>query len=314
MISPVGLSIAHLGGYAPALPTPFDDNEKIDLAAFERMCQLQIRAGATALVVGGTTGEAPTLSHTEHAELVSVAADVASGRVPVIAGTGSNSTAHAIELTEDAEAAGADAALCVVPYYNKPTQAGIYAHVCAISQSTSVPIILYDVPSRTVCRLEDETIARLVAEMPQIVGLKFRPPSDRGSRARQTSRRPAQKLKASIFCDNMQHAAQILTLSWPRQLPIEGEPRHINELVNEYSQWMSENEIPKLFVSADPGAIPTGPVREFCRGWKNQTEATVKEIHFIQEDSGPEIGSSVAAWIRRNHSDRRVEEGAPRKT
>ena len=79
MISPVGLSIAHLGGYAPALPTPFDDNEKIDLAAFERMCQLQIRAGATALVVGGSTGEAPTLSHTEHAELVSVAADVASG-------------------------------------------------------------------------------------------------------------------------------------------------------------------------------------------------------------------------------------------
>lgn len=172
MISPVGLSIAHLGGYAPALPTPFDEKDKIDLAAFERMCQLQVRAGATALVVGGTTGEAPTLSHREHSELVSIAADVASGRVPVIAGTGSNSTAHAIELTEDAEAAGADAALCVVPYYNKPTQAGIYAHFCAVGQSTSLPIILYDVPSRTVCRLEDDTIVRLVAEMPQIAGLK----------------------------------------------------------------------------------------------------------------------------------------------
>ena len=172
MISSVGLSITHLGGYAPALPTPFDAHDKIDLAAFERMCELQLCAGATALVVAGTTGEAPTLSHTEHAELVSVAADVANGRIPVIAGTGSNSTAHAIALTEDAEAAGADAALCVVPYYNKPTQAGLYAHFCAIAQATSLPIILYDVPSRTVCRLEDETIVRLVAEMPQIIGLK----------------------------------------------------------------------------------------------------------------------------------------------
>jgi 4-hydroxy-tetrahydrodipicolinate synthase len=172
MISSVGLSITHLGGYAPALPTPFGENDKIDFAAFERMCELQVRAGATALVVGGTTGEAPTLSHTEHAELVSVAADVASGHIPVIAGTGSNSTAHAIALTEDAEAAGADAALCVVPYYNKPTQAGLYAHFCAVAQTTSLPIILYDVPSRTVSRLEDETIVRLVAEMPQIIGLK----------------------------------------------------------------------------------------------------------------------------------------------
>ena len=172
MISSVGLSITHLGGYAPALPTPFDEHDKVDLAAFERMCELQVRAGATALVVAGTTGEAPTLSHTEHAELVSVAADVASGRIPIIAGTGSNSTAHAIALTEDAEAAGADAALCVVPYYNKPTQAGLYAHFCAIAQATSLPLILYDVPSRTVCRLEDETIVRLVAEMPQIIGVK----------------------------------------------------------------------------------------------------------------------------------------------
>jgi 4-hydroxy-tetrahydrodipicolinate synthase len=170
MISSVGHSISHLGGYAPALPTPFDEHDKVDLAAFERMCELQVRAGATALVVAGTTGEAPNLSHAEHAELVSVAADVANGRIPVR--TGSNSTVHAIALTEDAEAAGADAALCVVPYYNKPTQAGMYAHFCAIAQATSLPLILYDVPSRTVCRLEDETIVRLVAEMPQIIGLK----------------------------------------------------------------------------------------------------------------------------------------------
>jgi 4-hydroxy-tetrahydrodipicolinate synthase len=172
MISSVGLSVAHLSGYAPALPTPFDENDRLDLAAFERMCQLQIEAGATALVVGGTTGEAPTLSHGEHAEIVAVAVDAADGRLPVIAGTGSNSTAKAIELTQDAEAAGADAALCVVPYYNKPIQAGMYAHFCAIAQSTGLPIILYDVPSRTVCGLADETIVRLVAEMPQFIGLK----------------------------------------------------------------------------------------------------------------------------------------------
>ena len=158
MISSVGLSVAHLSGYAPALPTPFDENDRVDLPAFERMCQLHIQAGATALVVGGTTGEASTLSHGEHAEIVTVAVDAADGRVPVIAGTGSNSTAKAIELTQDAEAAGADAALCVVPYYNKPTQAGMYAHFCAIAQSTGLPIILYDVPSRTVCGLADETI------------------------------------------------------------------------------------------------------------------------------------------------------------
>jgi haloalkane dehalogenase len=90
------------------------------------------------------------------------------------------------------------------------------------------------------------------------------------------------------------------TLSWPRQLPIEGEPSHIVELVNEYSDWMAQNEIPKLFINAEPGAILTGAVREFCRAWKNQTEATVKGLHFIQEDSGPEIGRIVAAWINKH--------------
>jgi 4-hydroxy-tetrahydrodipicolinate synthase len=172
MISSVGLSIAHLGGYAPSLPTPFDENDRVDLLAFERMCQLQIEAGAMALVVGGTTGEAPTLSHGEHTEIVALAVDAADGRVPVIAGTGSNSTSNAIQLTQEAEACGADAALCVVPYYNKPTQVGIYAHFCAIAQSTGLPIILHDVPSRTVCGLADETIARIVAEMPQFIGLE----------------------------------------------------------------------------------------------------------------------------------------------
>jgi 4-hydroxy-tetrahydrodipicolinate synthase len=170
-VMPIGRHISKLSGYAPALPTPFNDDGAIDRAAFERFCDRQISEGATALVVCGTTGEAPTLSPAEDGALIRIAVGVARGRVPVIAGAGSNSTAHAIELTRDAEAAGADAILSVVPYYNKPIQRGLYAHFHAIAQSTGLPIILYDVPSRTACGLADETVARL-AEMPQIIGLK----------------------------------------------------------------------------------------------------------------------------------------------
>ena len=167
----LGRYVSKLSGYAPAVPTPFDDDGNIDAAAFEHFCERQIREGATALVVCGTTGEAPTLRPGEHHVLVRIAVDVARGRVPVIAGAGSNSTAHAIELSKDAEASGADAILSVVPYYNKPVQSGLYAHFHAIAQSTGLPVILYDVPSRTACGLSDETIARL-AELPQIIGLK----------------------------------------------------------------------------------------------------------------------------------------------
>lgn len=167
----IGPNVARLSGYAPALPTPFRNNGAIDFAAFERFCEIQIAGGATALVVCGTTGEAPTLSTDEQHELVGLAVRVTRGRVPVIAGAGSNSTAHAVELTRDAEAAGADAILSVVPYYNKPTQAGLYEHFRTVAAATGLPVILYDVPSRTVCSLADETVARL-AENPQFIGLK----------------------------------------------------------------------------------------------------------------------------------------------
>jgi len=167
----IGRHVSKLSGYAPALPTPFDRDGNVDIAAFEHLCERQIDEGAAALVVCGTTGEAPTLRPAEHHVLVRTAVDVARGRVPVIAGAGSNSTAHAIELTKDAEAGGADAVLSVVPYYNKPVQNGLYAHFSAIAHSTGLPVILYDVPSRTACGLADETIARL-AELPQIIGLK----------------------------------------------------------------------------------------------------------------------------------------------
>jgi 4-hydroxy-tetrahydrodipicolinate synthase len=163
--------ILGLSGYAPALPTPFNDAGQIDVPAIERLCDRQIRAGATALVVCGTTGEAPNLNRAEHDAMVRIAVNAAQGRIPVIAGAGSNSTSQAIELSRDAEAAGADAILSVVPYYNKPTQAGMYAHFRAIAVSTGLPIILYDVPSRTVCGLTDDTVARL-AKMPQVIGLK----------------------------------------------------------------------------------------------------------------------------------------------
>jgi 4-hydroxy-tetrahydrodipicolinate synthase len=167
----IGRHVLKLSGYAPALPTPFNDHDGIDAAAFERFCELQINSGATALVVGGTTGEASNLSRAEHGELIRIAVGMSRGRAPVIAGAGSNSTEHAIELTRDAEVNGADAILSVVPYYNRPTQAGLFAHFCEIAASTTLPIMLYDVPSRTACALADSTIARL-AEVPQIFALK----------------------------------------------------------------------------------------------------------------------------------------------
>ena len=167
----IGRHVAKLSGYAPALPTPFDDNGDVDGEAFERLCDLQITCGATALVVCGTTGEASTLTSEEQGELIRIAVAVSRGRVPVIAGAGSNATDHAIALAKDAEAIGADAVLSVVPYYNKPTQEGLYAHFREIAASTGLPVILYDVPSRTACALADATIARL-AELPRIIGLK----------------------------------------------------------------------------------------------------------------------------------------------
>lgn len=160
-----------LGGYIPDLPTPFDSNGEVDLTSFRQLCERQIVAGATALVVGETTGEDSTLSHAEHSGLVQVAVRTSRGRVAIIAGAGSNSTSQAIALTKQAEADGADAVLSVVPYYNKPMQAGIYAHFCAIADSSRLPIVLHDVPSRTVRELSDDTVIQL-AKSRQFVGLR----------------------------------------------------------------------------------------------------------------------------------------------
>ncbi|HZC94909.1 MAG TPA: 4-hydroxy-tetrahydrodipicolinate synthase [Bradyrhizobium sp.] len=160
-----------LGGFIADLPTPFDDDDHIDWHAFEVLCEHQIRSGATAIVVGETMGEASTLGRDEHEEIISAAASIASGRIAVIAGAGSNSTSQAIELTTAAEAAGADAVLSVVPYYNKPMQMGIVAHFQAIADSTGLPIILHDVPSRTMREMSDQSIVQL-SQSRQFIGLK----------------------------------------------------------------------------------------------------------------------------------------------
>jgi len=159
-----------LSGYISALPTPFKDGD-IDEEAFADLCAWQIEQGIAGLVVNGTTGEAPTLEHDEQARLVRIALEVADGRVPVIAGAGANATRHAAGLAGLAEAAGADALLVVTPYYNRPSQEGLFHHFKAVHDATRLPIILYDVPSRTACTLAPETVRRLAA-LPRIAGLK----------------------------------------------------------------------------------------------------------------------------------------------
>jgi len=153
-----------------ALITPFRDGQ-IDADAFGRLIAFQIANGTSALVPCGSTGESATLTHQEHAEVVHLAVKFAKGRVPVIAGTGSNSTAEAIALTRAAKEAGAQAALLISPYYNRPTQDGIYQHYRAIAEASRFPLIVYNIPGRTGSKIEATTIARL-AEIEHIVGLK----------------------------------------------------------------------------------------------------------------------------------------------
>jgi 4-hydroxy-tetrahydrodipicolinate synthase len=170
-MTPVANPATWLAGYIPDLPTPFDKNGGLDLAAFTKLCERQIQSGVSAIVVGETAGEASTLTLAEHDSIVRAAVEIAGGRVRIIAGAGSNSTSQAIALTQHAKIAGADAVLSVVPYYNKPMQAGIYAHFQAIAGSTTLPIVLHDIPSRTVRELSDDTMARLT-ESKQFIGLR----------------------------------------------------------------------------------------------------------------------------------------------
>ena len=157
-------------GSITALVTPFKDGE-IDEKAFRDLIEFQIESGSDGLVPCGTTGESATLTHEEHNRVIELTIEAASGRVPVIAGTGPSSTAETIQLTKHAEASGASAALLITPYYNKPSQQGLYEHYKKISEEVSIPLLLYNVPGRTSVNMAPETIARL-SEINNIVGIK----------------------------------------------------------------------------------------------------------------------------------------------
>ena len=158
-------------GSMVALVTPMTDDGQVDFAALETLVHWHIAEGTDALVAAGTTGESATLEIDEHMRVVECCLQAAAGRIPVVAGTGSNSTAHALALTRLAQERGAAAALIVVPYYNKPTQEGLYRHFRAIAEAVSIPIIAYNVPSRTVADLLPETVERLAA-LSNIIGIK----------------------------------------------------------------------------------------------------------------------------------------------
>lgn len=157
-------------GSIPALITPMKDGA-VDEAAFRRLVNWQIEQGSHGLVPCGTTGESPTLSHDEQARVIQICVEEARGRVPVIAGAGSNSTAEAIALTRRAKAAGADAVLSVTGYYNKPTQEGLYRHYAAIADAVDIPLIVYNIPARAIVEIGVETMARL-AKLKNVAGVK----------------------------------------------------------------------------------------------------------------------------------------------
>lgn len=154
-----------------ALITPFR-NGKVDEKAFQKLVDWQIKQGTNGLVPVGTTGESPTLSHEEHHRVIDLCVEAAGGRVPVVAGTGSNATDEALDLTRHAKKAGADAALIVAPYYNKPSQEGLYQHYRLIARRVDIPILIYNIPGRCAVDMSVETMARLAKDCPNIVGVK----------------------------------------------------------------------------------------------------------------------------------------------
>jgi 4-hydroxy-tetrahydrodipicolinate synthase len=160
-----------LTGSLVAIVTPMLEDGVLDLARFKSLIDWHIAEGTQGIVVVGTTGESPTVDFDEHKELIRLAVAHAAGRVPIIAGTGANSTAEAIELSESAKQSGAQLSLSVVPYYNKPTQEGMYRHFRAIAEAVDLPLILYNVPGRTVADLQNDTVLRL-AQVRNIVGIK----------------------------------------------------------------------------------------------------------------------------------------------
>ena len=159
-------------GAGVAIVTPFKDNGEVDYEKFAEMVEYQIENGTDAIIVCGTTGESSTLTHEEHLDVIRYCVEKVNGRIPVIAGTGSNCTDTAIYLSTEAEKYGVDGLLLVTPYYNKATQKGLYQHFKAVADSVKVPVILYNVPSRTGCNIAPETVVKLCTEVENIVGVK----------------------------------------------------------------------------------------------------------------------------------------------
>jgi 4-hydroxy-tetrahydrodipicolinate synthase len=160
-----------ISGSIVAILTPMHEDGSLDLNRFRSLIDFHIAEGTDGIVVVGTTGESPTVNFDEHKELIRVAVEHSAGRIPIIAGTGANSTAEAIELSESARKAGATASLSVMPYYNKPSQEGLYRHFRSIAERVDIQQILYNVPSRTVADISNDTVLRL-AQIPNIVGIK----------------------------------------------------------------------------------------------------------------------------------------------
>lgn len=170
-IKDMAVSQHTLKGSLVAIVTPMGKSGELDLDSFRKLLDWHIKQGTDGIVVVGTTGESPTVDHDEHCLLIKTAVDHVARRIPVIAGTGANSTREAIELSEFAKKAGADMSLSVVPYYNRPTQEGLYLHFKAIAEAVDIPQILYNVPGRTVADMQNDTVLRL-AQVPNIVGIK----------------------------------------------------------------------------------------------------------------------------------------------
>lgn len=158
-------------GSIPALVTPMEEDGSLDIPSLRKLVEFHIEQGTNGIVAVGTTGESATLDMAEHCEFIRLVVDQVKGRIPVIAGTGSNSTTEAIQLTRDAKSVGADACLLVTPYYNKPTQEGLYLHFKAVAEAVDIPQIVYNVPGRTGCDMLPATVARL-SNIPNIIGIK----------------------------------------------------------------------------------------------------------------------------------------------
>ena len=276
-------------GSIVALVTPMHPDGVIDWSAFARLIEYHIESGTAGLGVAGTTGESPTLSVPEHCEVIRFAVEQAGGRIPVVAGTGGNSTHEAIELTVSAAEAGADYSLSVTPYYNKPTQQGPFEHFQAVARSVNLPIILYNVPGRTGCDLLNETVVKL-SQIDNIVAIKdatgdmargaalieavpdgFAVFSGDDATALQLMRRGGHgnvSVTANIAARDMAAMCNLaLTGEWEAAAEIDAKLSELNDLL-----FIEANPIPVKWVMAQRGMIEDGirlpltPLSEPCRG------------------------------------------------